>query len=162
MHLTPPAGSEDGSAPVLCCPEPGGQHGRRQSPFQPFGFTIPISSTGRHIWPPGFNNFIIEKLDAGELAVQQVEPEGQLARSLIYKWWAKSNSDEEAERPINSFAQVRIEEAPIGNAAPARSPSSADIRCIHVHGAVSSLVLLADYPIKNLIQLVKAMEVAAC
>lgn len=131
-------------------------------PFLPFGFTIPISATGRRIWPPGFKNFIIEKLDADELTVQQVEQEGQLARSLIYKWRAKSSADEEAKRPINPFAQVRIEQAPIGNAAPARSPSSADIRCIHVHGAVSSLVLPADYPIESLIQLVQAMEVAAC
>lgn len=50
--------------------------------FQPFGFTIPISSTGRRIWPSGFKKFIIEKLDAGELTVQQVEQEGQVARSL--------------------------------------------------------------------------------
>lgn len=147
---------------MLCCPEPGGQHDRRQSPFQPFGFTIPISSAGRRIWPTGFKNFIIEKLDIGELTVQQAEQEGQLARSLIYKWRAKSSADEEAERPINLFAQVCIEEAPKANAAPARSPSSADIRCIYVHGAVISLVLLADYPIENLIQLVPAMEVSAC
>ena len=132
------------------------------SPFQPFGFTIPISSTGRRIWPSGFKKFIIEKLDAGELTVQQVEQEGQLARSLIYKCRAKSGADEAADRPSNPFAQVRIEDAPIGSAAPARSPSSADIRCIHVHGAVSNLVLPADYPIENLIQLVRAMEGPAC
>lgn len=131
-------------------------------PFQPFGFTIPISSTGRRIWTSGFKKFIIEKLDAGELTVQQVEQEGQLARSLIYKWQVKNNTDDVAERPINPFAQVRIEDASIGNAALGRSPSSADIRCIHVHGAVSNLVLPADYPIENLIQLVRAMEGAAC
>lgn len=127
-------------------------------PFQPFGFTIPISSTGCRIWPSDFKKFTIEKLDAGELTVQQVEQEAQLARSLIYKWQAKSGADGEAVRPINSFAQVRIEDASKGTSAPARSPSSADIRCIHVHGAVSNLVLPADYPIENLIQLVRVME----
>ncbi|MBK4217965.1 hypothetical protein JJJ17_18715 [Paracoccus caeni] len=131
-------------------------------PFQPFGFTIPISSTGRRIWPPGFKKFIIEKLDAGELTVQQIEQEGQIARSLIYKWQAKRGADDAAERPINPFAQVCIEDAPIGSAAPAGLPSSADIRCIHVHGAVSNLVLPTDYPIENLIQLVRAMESPTC
>ncbi|MFV0293119.1 MAG: hypothetical protein ACK5II_07860 [Paracoccus sp. (in: a-proteobacteria)] len=121
------------------------------SPFQPFGFTIPISSTGRRIWPSDFKKFIIEKLDAGELTVQQIEQEGQLARSLIYKWQVKSNVDNAAERPINPFVEVRIEDAPTGGATPARSPSWADICCIHVHGVVSNLVLPADYPIENLI-----------
>ncbi|RJE84587.1 hypothetical protein [Paracoccus onubensis] len=75
-------------------------------PFRPFGFTVPISSTGRRIWPTGFKKFIIEKLDAGELTVQQVEQEGQVTRSLIYKWQAKSGADEAADRPRNPFAQV--------------------------------------------------------
>lgn len=131
-------------------------------PFQPFGFTIPINSTGRRIWPSSFKKFIIEKLYTGELTVQQVEQEGQLARSLIYKWQAKSSADYAAERPVNPFAQVRIEDASIVEATPGRSPSSADIRCIHVHGAVSNLVLPADYPIEKLIRLVRAMEGPAC
>lgn len=131
-------------------------------PFQPFGFTIPISSTGRRIWPYGFKRFVIEKLDAGELTVQQVEQECQVARSLIYKWQAKSGAEEVADRPRNPFAQVRIEDASKGNSASARSPSSTDIRCIHIHGAVSNLVLPADYPVENLIQLVRAMEGPAC
>lgn len=131
-------------------------------PFQPFGFTIPISSTGRRIWPSGFKKFIVEKLDAGELTVLQVEREGQVARSLIYKWQARIGAEEAADRPTNPFAQVRVEDASMGGAPPARSPSSLDIRCIHVHGAVSNLILPADYPIENLIQLVRAMEGPTC
>ena len=56
------------------------------------------------MWPSGFKRFIIDKLDAGELTVQLVEQECQIARSLIHKWQAKSNAEEEAKRPINPFA----------------------------------------------------------
>ncbi len=131
-------------------------------PFQPFGFTIPISSTGRRIWPSGFKKFVIEKLDAGELTVQQVEQEGQVARSLIYKWQAKRSAADEAERPINAFAQVRVRDTPKAKLGLERLPPSADIRCIRIHGPVSNLVLPVDYPVENLIQLVQAMERAAC
>ena len=82
-------------------------------PFQPSGFTIPISSTGRRIWPSSFKKFVINKLNAGELTVQQVEQEGRVARPLIYKWRAKRGADDEAERPIDPFAQVCIGDAPL-------------------------------------------------
>ncbi|MFO1138404.1 MAG: IS66 family insertion sequence element accessory protein TnpB [Paracoccus sp. (in: a-proteobacteria)] len=55
------------------------------------------------------------------------------------------------------LAQVRIEDAPIGSAPlQDRHPRLTSVASgAQVHGAVSNLVLPADYPIENLIQLVR-------
>lgn len=123
--------------------------------FQPFGFSIAINSAGRRIWPPDFKKYVVDKLNAGELTVQQVEQNGKLARSLIYKWLAKNKTRDCAEGPMNAFTQVCVDASPMETAGFERSPSTADARCIRIQGSVSHVILPPDYPVDNLIHLVQ-------
>ncbi len=54
----------------------------RSSFIQAFGFSTPVSKGGRKTWPDGFRARILEKLDAGELTIQQVTKECGVSKSL--------------------------------------------------------------------------------
>lgn len=125
---------------------------------QVFGFTIPVTQAGRNQWPPGFKKYVIKKLEAGELTVSQVAEESRIKRSLIYKWQAKSRSAKRTVRPTKAFAQVLVGNEPAEQPGTEDGPPSLGVKCIHLRGTTTNLILPSDYPIENLVLLVQAME----
>ncbi len=50
-----------------------------------FGFAIPVPAGGKRLWSPRFKHFITEKMDAGELTVNQVVKKCRVLKSLVYQ-----------------------------------------------------------------------------
>ncbi|RWR30404.1 hypothetical protein D2T31_08280 [Sinirhodobacter populi] len=55
-------------------------------PLQAFGFSITVTPAGRRIWPPRFKRFVLEKMDAGELTLNQITQTCGVSRSYVYQW----------------------------------------------------------------------------
>ncbi|MEM1378890.1 MAG: hypothetical protein AAGG69_16025, partial [Pseudomonadota bacterium] len=85
----------------------------KQGEFEVFGFKVPVLSGGRRIWPPRFKQFITEKMDSGDLSVQQVSKSCRVSKSLVYQWrmQAKGKPVTASDWRAEAFAQVVVEDA---------------------------------------------------
>ncbi|RWR05443.1 hypothetical protein [Paenirhodobacter populi] len=55
-------------------------------PLQAFGFSITVAPAGRRVWPPRFKRFVLEKMDAGELTLNQITQTCGVSRSYVCQW----------------------------------------------------------------------------
>lgn len=130
-----------------------------QEQLKVYGFTISVSPAGRRIWPPRFKRYVTEKMDAGELSVQEVIRTCHVSKSLVYQWRMQARgkpvtaSDWRAQA---AFAQIISE--PPGELERERPQSHHEIL---LRGARAVISLPRDYPVGDLMLIVRALEATA-
>lgn len=126
----------------------------KQSELEVFGFKVPVLPGGRRIWPPRFKQFVTEKMDSGDLIVQQVSKTCRVSKSLVYQWrmQAKAKPVTASDWRAEAFAQVIVEEAPRNQAA---SGPSAGV--ISISSISTRIEVPTDYPVADLIKIVQAL-----
>lgn len=122
--------------------------------FEAFGFTIEVHAGGRRVWPPSFKRYITNKMDSGELTVDQIMKTCKASRSLVYKW--RADVKDSKIRSVQNelvFSEVVIEEEilPVGH-----DENSGPL--IHLTGGKSSIFLPAAYPVEDLVRIILALE----
>lgn len=127
---------------------------KKQSELEVFGFTIPVVSGGRRMWPPRFKQFITEKMDSGDLTVQQVSKTCRVSKSLVYQWrmQARGKPVTASDWRAEAFAQVVVEDAP-----PDRAATAPSAGVISISGLTTRIELPADYPVADLVKIVQAL-----
>lgn len=128
-------------------------------PLQAFGFSIPVTPAGRRVWPPRFKRYVLEKMDAGELTLDQVIETCGVSRSYVYQWrmQAQGKPVTAAEwRAKAQFAEIVVSEDEVPVAAIA-----APLARIIIAGLVTEITLPSDYPVADLVQIVRALELSA-
>lgn len=127
----------------------------RTATLQAFGFSIPVNRAGRRLWPSRFKQFVLERMDAGEISLQQVINTCQVSRSYLYQWrmQAKGKPVTAADwRAKARFCEVVVQEE--ASLAPQASPPAA----ITISRGFASITLPVDYPIDRLIRILQALE----
>ncbi|WP_330647270.1 hypothetical protein RPE78_14730 (plasmid) [Thioclava litoralis] len=124
-----------------------------------YGFAIELHPGGRRVWPPSFKRFIREKIETGQLSVEEVREECRVSKSLVYKWRddvakgrvAASAPEYDSDEPLFSEILVQNDEPlPTGDAAPES--------VITLSGEVVNLTLPANYPLNDLVVLIQTLE----
>ena len=72
--------------------------GQLPQSFEVYGFTIEVHTSGRRVRPPSFKRFVKEGLDSGKLALADVMKKCNVSQSLIYKWRANVDGQQN-EKP---------------------------------------------------------------
>lgn len=125
-------------------------------PLQAFGFTIPVTPAGRRVWPPKFKRFVLEKMDAKELTLDQIIETCGVSKSYIYQWRMQAQG-----RPVTAaewrakaqFAEIEVRE---DSAAPSLAPTIP--AHITVSGPVTEITLPGGYPVADLVQIIRTLE----
>lgn len=130
-------------------------------PLQAFGFSIPVTPAGRRVWPPRFKRFVLEKMDSGELTLDQIMETCGVSRSYVYQWrmQAQGKPVTAAEwRAKAQFAEIVVPEDHEDGKPSATVPTS--MARITISGAVTEITLPSDYPVGDLVQIIRAFEAA--
>jgi len=128
------------------------------SSFNAYGFTIEGHAGGRRVWPRSFKRFVQQKLDAGELTVDQVMTDCNISKSFVYKWRSDLKRDRGGTstcRENHVFSEVIMTEIDEPDTT-APAPSKIELRTGKVQ-----INLPANFPIADLIKVVLAVESTA-
>lgn len=129
--------------------------------FKVYGFKIEMHAGGRRVWPPSFKRFVRDKLDSGDLTIDQVIDDCNVSQSLVYKWRSdvkKSAAVTRVSKKEAVFSEVVVEEQKGSVFEPVRD----DIRNqIVLRGRNAEIELPNDYPAQDLAVLISALESAA-
>ena len=128
-------------------------------PLQAFGFSIPVTPAGRRVWPPSFKRFVLEKMDTGELTLDEITSACGVSRSYIYQWrmQAQGKPVTAAEwRAKAQFAEIVVENDGQPENAAAVIPAQ-----IAISGLITEITLPRDYPVADLVQIIRALEAVA-
>lgn len=125
-----------------------------------FGFTIPVLAGGKRLWSPRFKRFITEKMDTGELTVNQVVKKCKVSKSLVYQWRMQAKG-----KPVTAsdwrakavFAPVVVEERPQASTEMAIVKEGN----IRLKGCSTKITLPATYPVDDLVKIIRALETSA-
>ncbi|KFI29423.1 hypothetical protein CDV50_18885 [Haematobacter massiliensis] len=126
------------------------------APLEAFGFSIPVTPAGRRVWPPRFKRYVLEKMDAGELTLEQITQTCGVSRSYVYQWrmQAQGKPVTAAEwRAKAQFAEVVVSEDDQPSAA-----AIAPLDQITVSGSRTEITLPGDYPVSDLVQIIRVLE----
>lgn len=81
--------------------------------FEVYGFKIEVHAGGRRVWPPSFKHFVNDKLDSGELSVDEVMKTCNVSQSLVYKWRGDVRQAElkkKVRQEKRVFSEIVVEE----------------------------------------------------
>ena len=88
--------------------------------FYAFGYSIPVSKTGKKFWPALFKRAIIHKLMTDELTANQIATGCKIPLTMVYDWKGANahhvlkQIDAEAES-TSAFAEIKVQELPTPN-----------------------------------------------
>lgn len=129
---------------------------KNNPPLQAFGFSIPVTPAGRRVWSPKFKRFILEKMSSGELTLDQIVETCGVSKSYVYQWrmQAQGKPVTAAEwRAKAQFAEIVVQQDEKPTVAAASPPAQ-----INISGLITEITLPYDYPIDDLVQIIRAME----
>lgn len=121
--------------------------------FEVYGFTIEVHAGGRRVWPPSFKRFIKDKLDSGELTVDDVMKKCNASQSLVYKWRADVKASKIRAGSVHNeqlFSQVVIENT--------SSTQPSPISEILLRGREIEIKLPSTYPVDDLVKVILSLE----
>ena len=121
--------------------------------FEVYGFTIEVHAGGRRVWPPSFKRFIKEKLDSGELTLNDVMKTCNASQSLVYKWRADVKVSKIRECAVTEeriFSEIVID-----NTGPTELAPTGEILLRHGKLEIS---LPSAYPVDDVIKVIQSLE----
>lgn len=125
-----------------------------------YGFPIEIHPGGRRVWPPSFKRFVREQIETGVLTVEQVTKECHVSKSLVYKWRYDVAHGRIAQSPLTPAPEESpmFAEVVLGAEVMPSVPLPDAAEKILLRGQTIDLTLPANYPVADLIRLVRALE----
>lgn len=129
---------------------------KNNPPLQAFGFSIPVTPAGRRVWSPKFKRFILDKMSSGELTLDQIVETCGVSKSYVYQWrmQAQGKPVTAAEwRAKAQFAEIVVQQDEKPTVAGASLPAQ-----INISGLITEITLPYDYPIDDLVQIIRALE----
>ena len=125
-------------------------------PIQAFGFTIPVTPAGRRIWPASFKRFVLEKMDTGELLLDQITKTCGVSKSYVYQWRMQAQG-----KPVTAAewrAKARFTEIVIQESSASSSVAPVPVTQITISGPSTKITLPRDYPVADLLQIIRALD----
>ncbi|MBK4216158.1 hypothetical protein JJJ17_09500 [Paracoccus caeni] len=129
---------------------------KNNPPLQAFGFSIPVTPAGRRVWPPKFKRFVLDKMSSGELTLDEIVETCGVSKSYVYQWrmQAQGKPVTAAEwRAKAQFAEIVVQQDEGSGTEPVSLPAR-----IILSGLVTEITLPHDYPIDDLVRIIRAME----
>ncbi|SMX42405.1 hypothetical protein [Octadecabacter ascidiaceicola] len=122
--------------------------------FYAFGYSIPVSKTGKKLWPALFKRAIVYKLMTNELTANQVATGCKIPLPMVYDW--KSANAHHVLKQIEAdqepaFAEIQIQETPLSN-----DNTIGELR-LKFEGI--ELTLPVDYPVDGIIKIIRTFRV---
>ena len=123
--------------------------------FHAYGYSIPVAKDGRRLWPTKFKLEVGRRMRSGTLSIRDVGKTCRVSDKTAYKW---KSLHEKKRRPVKKqtapnpqiFTEVKVDEG---------VPVTETITSPIVFKRVGTeLVLPANYPVDDLVRLIKALD----
>ncbi|WP_299734800.1 hypothetical protein [uncultured Roseobacter sp.] len=126
-----------------------------QNIFHAFGYSIPVGKDGRRLWPTKFKRAMGQRMRSGELSIGEVQQTCQVSNKTAYSWRKggsrkPSHKPKRTQEPAPAFAEIKVQrDEPVVPPAPTK---------IVFKRAGCEVLLPTNYPINQLVQLIRAFE----
>lgn len=123
--------------------------------FHAFGYSVPVGKDGRRMWPTKFKREMARQMNSGKLSIGDVEKGCRVSNKTAYKWRQDfggrgQRKTPKKQPPQKVFSEIKVDEEKPKVATPSEK--------ITLTRNEIELALPANYPIHQLVQLIRAMD----